>query len=193
MKIYSFDVFDTVLTRIVAKPKDIFLLMQSELKGRDIQLPDKVIENFAPIRVNSERTARRSARREDIKIEDIYAQLGRKYGLNGKQIAELIKLELETEYRSVCPICWTISEINSLRAQGKRIIFISDMYLPEQHIREMLVKVGVYQEGDKLYVSGESGLKKRTGSLFKYILEQEHCNPHQMSHCGNNLHSDIFI
>jgi len=193
IKIYSFDVFDTVLTRIVADPKDIFLLMQSEIKGLNLQLPDKLIENFAPIRVNSERAARRAAEREDIKIEDIYVQMGRKYSLDERQIAELIKLELETEYRAVEPICWTILEINKLRRQGARIVFVSDMYLPESHVKDMLIKVDAYQEGDKLYVSGELGLAKRSGNSFKYILNQEHCEPQQMSHCGNHLHSDIFV
>lgn len=191
--VFSFDVFDTVLTRIVADPKDIFLLMQSKLKGLDINLPDKLIENFAQIRVNSERAARRATEREDIKIEDIYTQISKKYGLSDKQTAGLIQKELEIECRSVCPICWTISEINSLRKQGARIVFVSDMYLPEQRIRDMLIRVGAYQEGDKLYASGEIGLAKSSGNLFRHILKKENCDPHRMAHCGNNIHGDIFI
>lgn len=193
IKIYSFDVFDTVLTRTVVDPKDIFILIQQRLSNIDLNLLDEVIRNFYSERIWAEFRARRSTKKEDIGIEDIYAQLKKRFGLNKYQIEELINIELELEYDAVCPIFWTINEINDLRRQGKRIVFISDMYLPEENIKNMLIEVGAYKEGDGLYLSGEIGATKYSGSIFDYVADKENCIYREISHCGDNLHSDVWI
>ena len=193
VSLYSFDVFDTVLTRAVADPKDVFLLMQRKLENSSLSLPGKMIKDFKSIRVKCESGARRLSDKEDIKIDDIYRYMGDIYELSQGQILFLQDLELKTEHDLTCPVSWTISEINKLRKAGTRVIFISDMYLPESNVKEMLARAGAYRDGDKMYISGKIGLTKASGNLFRYVLEREKCEPYQMCHCGNNLYSDVYV
>ena len=47
----------------------------------------------------------------------------------------------------------TQKEIDELHKAGNHIIFISDMYLPYDFIKNLLVKNGLFNEGDRLYIS----------------------------------------
>ena len=191
--VYSFDVFDTTLARIVADPKDIFLLMQAQLPRSDIGLSNKLIKNFYAARLGAEFEARVLKKGGEIKLEEIYVRIKKRHALDEKRIARLMRLEEQIEQRSVYPLRRTTLKIDGLRRQGARIIFTTDMYLPEETIRKMLMDADVCKEGDGLYVSNTVGLTKGSGDLFKYILEEERCKPRQMSHCGDDLHSDIYI
>lgn len=195
-KIMSFDIFDTTLTRCVGRPKDIFLLLQRHLINGYANLPPALIHNFYSMRFKAEIKARLRKyifQKREIAIDDIYEQIAKKFKLNQNQIKKLIDLECDVEYRSVYPIQGTLSEIDFQRKQGKRIIFVSDMYLPLALIKSMLIKVEAYQEGDRIYLSGDIGYKKFDGSLFRYILQREQCVPRDLCHLGDNPHSDVIV
>ena len=60
---YSFDVFDTLITRTTATPQGIFALMKDKLaEERDTNgLEDYVIENFFELRIHSEELIRENS------------------------------------------------------------------------------------------------------------------------------------
>lgn len=191
--LYSFDVFDTSLARIVARPKDIFFLVQSEILRSDLRLPGKFVKNFPIFRLGAEFEARVLKRLNEITIEDIYSQMKKAHNIDNDQLVSLIRIEKDVERRSAYPIEWTRSQIDTLRKQNSRIIFTSDIYLPVETIKNMLIDTGLYKEGDGLYISSDIGLTKRSGALFKYILEKENCEECQVIHCGDDLHSDVYV
>ena len=82
-KLYSFDIFDTLITRKTATPLGIFLLMQDRLKSYDI---DKYIKNnFYYIRIETERYLRKyfcNAENEDITLFAIYDLIANNYNLS---------------------------------------------------------------------------------------------------------------
>ena len=43
-----------------------------------------------------------------------------------------------------------------------------------------------------MYVSSEYALTKRSGNLFKKVLELEPVSPNEVLHLGDNLRSDWF-
>lgn len=43
-----------------------------------------------------------------------------------------------------------------------------------------------------MYISSECALTKRTGKLFKKVLEIESVSPNEVLHIGDNLRSDWF-
>ena len=59
---YSFDVFDTLLTRVTATPEGIFALMQHCLqevqKEKQIFFSDYIKTNFFSLRIGAEQVAR---------------------------------------------------------------------------------------------------------------------------------------
>ena len=56
------------------------------------------------------------------------------------QIKELMALEEDIELEYSFPIKAVVDEIKELLSKGKKVIFISDMYLSYDAIRRMLIK-----------------------------------------------------
>lgn len=59
----------------------------------------------------------------------------------------------------------------ALHAQGKRLYYISDMYLPKVQLDAMLAKCG-YDFFDGGFVSADYGVQKRSGKLFRLFLQK---------------------
>ena len=83
--------------------------------------------------------------------------------------------------------------IRDYRKRGKRILFISDMYLPSDFLRFQLRRFGFWEEGDRIYVSGEIGLTKYSGNLFRYIQREEKISRCSWKHVGDNTYSDYYV
>ena len=188
--VYSFDVFDTVVTRITAHPRAVFLLIQEEFLRSGMLLPASMLEDFYTIRLEAERTARKQSHTEDVTIEEIYGVIKKRFDLSQECIRDLISLEISVEASAIVVIPSAARLISDLRNAGLRIIFISDMYLPRDVLEWILAEKGVFKKGDGLYVSGHIGLAKRTGNLFKKVLHHEQLHHSQMTHHGDNRRSD---
>ena len=66
------------------------------------------------------------------------------------------------------------------------------MYLKTDTVRLILTNCGYNLDGVNVYVSSEYALTKRTGKLFKKVLEIESVSPNEVLHLGDNLRSDWF-
>lgn len=194
VEVVSFDVFDTVLTRNIYHPHDLFLRVQARLA--DLSRENDVFSagSFPAARISAEAEARDClAGREDISLDDILRVLVSRSGCSGEMIADLARFEIEEEIRSAVPVASVISLLEKLRQAGKKIVFLSDMYLPAEVVEKMLGQVGALSPQDKVYVSGSVGRKKSTGSLFQYVLEDLQIKPDQMIHLGDYLLSDFLV
>lgn len=190
-KVYSFDVFDTVLTRVTGSPLGIFHLMQNKLRDTNLNVPHPLKHRFCELRLSAEKEARRYIKLE-CDIADIYKTLAEKHNLSSPVCNFLIKQEIELELASVRPVPQIIEILQFLYSHNTRVIFISDTYLFKEVIQRMLIKVGAYRQGDKIYVSNEHMITKKSGRLFNYVLKEEKCLPVQMLHIGDNLRSDVI-
>ena len=155
----SFDVFDTALLRNVYLPTDIFKLIEEQV-GKDFY--NKRIE------------AEKKAREKNIyySLDDIY-----------KFLPEFDKeLEVQTELDN----CKANPKILSLY-NPTNCVFISDMYLPNKVIAQMLEKCG-YKD-PKVFVSWEWKAIKGDGSLFKKV--QKVLDTRIEKHYGDNYEADI--
>ena len=113
---YSFDIFDTLITRDVATPFGIFLYMQEILCGNE-NFPEYVRMNFATLRVQSEKLARVTYQKEfmeDIPLEKIYEPFEMLGNLDSAQIQKLIELEKECELNHCIGIPENISLVKKL-------------------------------------------------------------------------------
>lgn len=183
-KYVSFDVFDTLVKRSVAKPTDLFLLMESSIAKTIPGIPAE----FAQKRYEAEQQASGETG-QHMDIEKIYDILRGEYG---EYADELRTLELQLEIGGCRPNPKYVDLFNRCIASGKTVILISDMYLPSAIISEMLEKCGVrgYQN---LYVSCECGAQKRDGSLFRMVLDDLKINPKELSHIGDNPRNDFLM
>lgn len=191
---FSFDVFDTCLTRIHARPTDLF--HDLAIVFLKIYCPygydHDSIACFIKNRISAERQIRNAFdnMQEDITLFEIYCHLQTLLPWRFN-IEEAMMLEMQIEKESLRPILPIQQRISSLRKQGFHVIFISDMYLPTYFIRQCLIDHNIADNDDHIYVSSDIGLTKHSGNLYKRVLEIENIKPDQLYHCGDNFHSDI--
>lgn len=177
----SFDLYDTLIFRAVCKPEDVWALLYKRYAGgnRGNYLDIK------RIREQGESAARRKTKSEDVMIDDIYAEIN--LDTETKEVLKKTECEIETEVSmSNKPM---INMLNELRKKGIRIIITTDMYLDEKTIKTILDKNQISY--DYLYISGKVGLRKESGNLFKYILEDLGIPADNMVHIGDNKRSDV--
>lgn len=195
---YSFDVFDTLITRMTATPEGIFAVMGYHIKRDKIYsgISSHIRDNFYTLRIEAEKVARfhnESIGKEEIVLEDIYEALSMSGDLDKPLREKLCRLEVETELSNVLPVLINIERLKKLLAQRERVILVSEMYLPEKSIRQMLVKVDRIFEELPLYVSSELSAKKCTGSLYRKIKELEKVEYSSWIHYGDNYFQDVQV
>lgn len=185
----SFDIFDTLLYRPFRHPADLFDFMADEVA----RITGSTAISFREERQHAERAAFKravEAGRGEISINEIYAELGDHLGLT-PEISEAIKtLEMQMELDFLYPRMSGFLAYQEARSLGKRILLISDMYLPHAFLEEVLKKTG-YEGYDKLYVSSTYGEKKHSGRLFDVVLKDLGIQPATLLHVGDNVAADV--
>ncbi|MDE7258964.1 MAG: HAD hydrolase-like protein, partial [Lachnospiraceae bacterium] len=76
-----------------------------------------------------------------------------------------------------------------LQSMNKRMIVVSDMYLPKECIEKILESAG-YTGIEKIYVSNEYHKSKADGSLYCEVIKDWCVNGFSIVHVGDNPHSD---
>lgn len=189
--IASFDVFDTVLTRKVGSPQSSFLILGRKLKRLDLVKCSP--ESFSLIRSDSEKRAfdKAGGLDSDVSLEKIYQEVGYALRLSVEQTQEIQKMEEMLETKLLHPLPVTLNAITDAREKGHQILFISDMYMKSEFIRNRLESFNIFMEDDRLYVSNYYSKSKKTGSLYVEVVSQEKIDRNDLVHCGNDLWSDV--
>lgn len=195
--LYSFDIFDTLITRTTATPCGIFSIMEKHLlqDSEYANFPEIVKQNFFIIRQEAENFIRTNKKlmydEQDIKFEDIYKIIKNNYNLNETQINTLMNLELNTEIKNIIPIQKNINTLKELIFKNNRVVLISDMYHSEKTIRVFLSHIDPIFENIKIYFSSEYNKTKTSSDLYNYVKEQENVEYENWTHYGDNNYSDI--
>lgn len=176
--IISFDVFDTLIFRPFQKPADLFYLVG----GRINYL------NFCRLRIQVEQQARKRKIKEqghaEVTISEIYDCFEQ---ITGFSAAEAKKEELMAEQTLCFANEYLLEVVKILKRAGKRIIVVSDMYLPGIVIREILNHCG-YTQIDEYYISCEYQASKADGRLYDFVKEKEHG---RLVHIGDHFEADV--
>lgn len=175
----SFDIFDTLVKRNVSCPENIFDWMGCTLQDN----------MFRMFRVEAEQKARQMAiekGKEEVTIREIYDCMPENYRIKSN---ELIKIENDMEIKMCCTNPELLSVYQWCLAENKTVIITSDMYLDKSVVEAILEKCG-YTKYFGLYLSSELGLKKKTGSIYKKIIEDLKVNSHDIIHVGDAFISD---
>ena len=178
IKYYSFDMFDTLITRLLNKPTDLFSIIEYKYN----------VPNFKKNRIDAERIARKNSKYEEVTIDDIYNEL--KIIDSSVNTFNVKKIEKELEIK-MCVINKNfINTYYDLKEKNKKMIIITDMYLDIDTIKKILSKNNISY--DKLYLSSEIKKTKHTGSLYNYILNDLSIAPNHIIHYGDNKISDFI-
>lgn len=207
--VISFDIFDTLLWRTVSRPADVFVRMEQRL----------AIPDFAERRILAEKEARQYADTAsgtgEIAIEDIYrrmlwakepekqirikrymsAELDRKrerYTGAGsdRELARYICAELDMERECCRADQRMLHMVNRLLADGKRVIAVSDMYLHQAQVLQLLHHCG-YTGLKEIYVSCDYRAGKSDGRLFPLVMGKIG-REKSLIHIGDNFYADVY-
>jgi FMN phosphatase YigB (HAD superfamily) len=179
---HTFDVFDTCLVRDWARPVDI---LEAAARRAAPDASDTLISEAVRRRQHAEPAAAARAGREAVTLDAIYAELDDLAAL-GVDPAALKAAELKVEREALRPVRAGAERVAAARAAGRRVIFVSDMFLPAAEIRAGLERFGIARPEDPLYVSGEIGVHKASGNLFHHLLQAEDLTPADVVHTGDN-------
>jgi len=182
----SFDVFDTCLVRTCVEPGYVHLLLARQILGAGAE-PTRIAE-FVRCRQGAEAEALAESRSEDVDLRAIYAKLRGEWPEGTAR--EFLQAEIELERSLLRPVASVLQILRGHRVEGRRIAFISDMYLPGSFLREVLADHGFFEPGDLLYVSGEVGKRKSTGSLFAHVRDRDGVDVRTWIHYGDHPESD---
>lgn len=164
----SFDFYDTLFTRLVATPADIFRLVEERIG----------LNGFARLRIAAELKARRKARGREITLAEIYTELDLD-GERGEQ-AKAAELNLETVL---------ITEIRqNIEALSARDIVVSDIYHSAATLKKILSSCLSEDRMPTVLVSAELGKRKADGGLWDRLRTEL---PQLSAHVGDNYISDV--
>ncbi len=180
----SFDIFDTLIFRPFSEPVDLFYLVGETLGVMD----------FKRIRIEAEKQARQLCYKAnghyEIKIDEIWDVLSKEICID-KYMGMDKELELEKKLCYANPFMKQV--FDKLIGMGKHVMIISDMYIPECHMKELLENNG-YIGQKELFVSCDYGMNKASGTLYAYVKKQlglDNNVEKRWIHVGDNEHSDI--
>ena len=182
--VVSFDVFDTLMFRLVNEPEDIFTLM-----GYILNIP-----NFKEIRQKGQQMASMKVEREyrfpHADIDEIY-----------EYIKETSQIEVDWEYVKNYEIQMELDSLvcneeifdiyKFAKKSNKRVIATSDMYIRSKDVKCFLDKCG-FDDFDEIYMSADLRKTKYVGDIFDEVLKIEKIMPNQMLHIGDNYNSDVI-
>lgn len=194
--VVSFDVFDTLIHRLVFRPRDVFAVMGLKLRESELtHLYPNLPACFSSLRIRSEQLAREQFHARfgshEISLQEIYDVLGREANLDPDFLSKLIEEEIALETFLVYPNPLMQRLFEFARQEKKRVILCSDMYLSAAVIEKLLMTAG-YQPPFELFVSGEIRKSKHEGSIFPY-LEDQGIDCGDLVHFGDNRHADFVM
>ncbi|MBR4592425.1 MAG: HAD-IA family hydrolase [Elusimicrobiaceae bacterium] len=174
-EVISFDLFDTLLLRPYVQPEDVFVhlgLLHN-------------VTNFKNIRLWAFAQARATYcvnGIDEVTLDEIYEFMPEdcKFMQNHELAFEKRILQANAEMKEV----WDYA-----RAKNKKVIVVSDMYLPEQFLKEILAEKGFAP--DELFVSSTYKQLKGRGPLYQIVLDKLQVSPTSILHVGDNPHSDV--
>jgi len=188
-QISSFDIFDTLLTRLVIEPTEIFKICGD--RALQFGWINFSAETFRKMRINAENRSRLFYKAGEVSLDEIYREIANTLEIDTDTIDKIKELELtvEIEYLTAVPKAHQL--IETARRSHPNVLFLSDMYLPEDFLKERLKQHGFWQEGDRLYVSSQLRKSKGQGDLFLKVLEDLSLRPQDLTHTGNSWQSDV--
>jgi len=159
----TFDVFDTLIARRCIEPARVFDIIE-ERSG---------VAGFARARREAERKV---ASAGPYRMPEIYAQLATILSLPDERLDELRRLEVEVEVEQVIPIAEHLSEVT----HGD--LLLSDMYLDQELIRQLLHRAGLTKEVGLVVTTAG----KQSGRLWSELSGRVEIR----THLGDNPRSD---
>ena len=181
-EIVSFDIFDTLVERKYKSPSDVFFVSGSRILG------ENNADRYRFDRIKAEQLARSKKKSREVTIQEIFSELPITY----RNYEDLLLKEEIKEELDCCSVNESIKQVYDLCISlQKKVVIISDMYLPKNVLVEMLNNCN-YSGYQNIYVSNEYDASKRDGSLFGIVINNEKILNGKALHIGDSFKADYI-
>ena len=170
----SFDIFDTLVTRTLYEPDDLFRIMADKLGISDFLDRRKKAEQEAISKFN-----------HDVNLSEIYECYKELNHISKKEVDSIKNLEISLEILFIVPRVEMKEVFDRLIKDKKHVVLTSDMYLEKDTILKMLKKCG-YEKYDEFYLSNELDARKDNKKIWKHLDLSK-----KIVHIGDNRVSDF--
>ena len=169
--VISFDVFDTLIKRIVLKPKDVFEIVEQRTG----------VKGFADVRYEVQTS------QYHLSLDEIYDWLKANCDYDEKTAETLRQTELQIESSVLFRRDALIEIFEYAKSRNKKIALVSDMYLPVDFLERILKQRGV--EGYQTLILSHEYKKLKFEGLFEELINR-YPRPETILHIGDNRFSD---
>ena len=199
--LYSFDIFDTLISRKVLDPVGVFYGVQERMAAEG-GFPAALTRDYPNIRHWAELCEReyfakstdvRQSEHVEVGFAQIIQRIGTVYELSDEQMKLLADWEIELEIDNTIPLAERIEFLKSLLAEGEFVVLISDMYLPRTVITQMLAKADPVLAQLPLFLSNEYGVLKASSKLYFEVYKsfEPYYDFGKWVHYGDNEKADV--
>lgn len=197
-RVISFDIFDTLVERIIEPPDQVKRLAARILSEKTASLQ---VDTILRLRDEAEAILRAQSASTGLDHECRFSELAVSMAqtiANDPAEAEgirtaIIAAELAAESRVLRVKKGMMEILMELKASGQRVIAISDMYLDSTLLIQLLKQLDLADCLDAIYVSADHGMGKYSGRLFRHVFATESIAPSSLLHIGDNAHSDYTM
>jgi FMN phosphatase YigB (HAD superfamily) len=194
----SFDLFDTLLIRRIHDPDMIKPAVARFISRRAAALGLKRSwQQVMKLRDHFEQAQRQHNGKNFPDFEACYPDyMGQVVqAIFGEQaspvlLEEITAYELDVEKALLVPREDLVNWLRQLKAQGKTILVVSDVYLPASHLERLVAQAGFLDQVDAVISSADSFHAKASGAAFPLLKERFHLDYSRWLHIGDNPISD---
>jgi predicted HAD superfamily hydrolase len=205
MKQYSLvttDVWDTLIRRSCHPEAIKFQTARifRTLHARDLLEKKQTIESIYLKRLSIERSQGASSKSKGLDDEYTISSVFKELitcltSIKEPELSQATKFLVATEVQVEINNTYTDPSIAAIigEVSTDTVIFLSDFYMPAKELSMILNANGLNSLVPSGIVSCDLGLNKRSGNLFKHLIDQKNYNTDDWFHIGDNEHSDVLI
>lgn len=183
----SIDIFDTLLTRSVARPSDVFILVAERARS-ECKDYTEFLSIFPVVRMRSEIKCRRKCSSKETTIDLIYEEVRLSNDLPLDVVSKLKQLELDIELENCILLHENVTNLKKRGVKFDGAVLLTDMYLPRETIVAMLAKCDLFFAEERIIISHEINASKANGGAYKVLKKRFGSIT---CHYGDNLHADV--
>lgn len=201
VEVVCFDVFDTIVSRKCYPDYTKSLFCKFINSIFNLKISDS---ELLSIRLNCENELYKMNKqiysdaefKYESLIEKIYLELKKRNLISVVyadfyKCCETVEINIEKKVQYLQPK--TMELFKYCQKNNKKIVCVSDMYLSEKMLLEIFHYYKIDKYIDEIYVSSEFIKSKRTGNLYKKVIEDYKLNPNKFLMIGDNEHSDYNV
>ncbi|MGD9974265.1 MAG: HAD-IA family hydrolase [Desulfatirhabdiaceae bacterium] len=194
VKVVSFDVFDTILIRLVPSEQVVRIaikkLCECYYKETFRQLSFSDIYKH---RIHFQQKMNEKARFQEAEwtVSQWLHVLADDFEINTEILFRIgMQSEIEAEFLCLKKADGVNAALSLANACGLTSIAVSDTWLDQNWLQHLLIKFDLHF--DHIFSSGTMGLSKRNGTIFQPIQEQLGLEPRAFYHMGDDLKADFL-